>query len=107
LGGVGLLVDKRDDVAPRAVEPGRVILNLHVADAQAAARHLDEISNATHWSRFTEPSLERPSTPVQSLIFVRLSNDAMSTTVSFDVDHDPVLTGLALTTASGRTHGDR
>jgi hypothetical protein len=41
--GVGLLVDKRDDVADCALEPARMILNLHVADAQATARHLDDI----------------------------------------------------------------
>jgi predicted enzyme related to lactoylglutathione lyase len=41
--GVGLLVDKRDDVAPRAVEPARVILNVHVADAQATARQLSAL----------------------------------------------------------------
>ena len=39
-GEVGLLVDSRDDVAATAVEPARVILNLHVADAEATARHL-------------------------------------------------------------------
>ncbi|WP_369688385.1 VOC family protein [Actinomadura macra] len=41
LGGVGLLVDGRDDVAGKAVEPSRVILNVHVDDARAVARHLD------------------------------------------------------------------
>lgn len=41
LGGVGLLVDGRDDVAARAAEPARVILNLHVADARATAQRLD------------------------------------------------------------------
>lgn len=41
LGEVGLLVDGRDDVAAKAVEPARVILNLHVGDAQETARHLD------------------------------------------------------------------
>lgn len=41
LGGVGLLVDGRDDVAADAAEPARVILNLHVGDAQGSARHLD------------------------------------------------------------------
>ncbi len=42
-GEVGLLVDKRDDVADRTAEPGRVIINLHVADAKEAARRLDEL----------------------------------------------------------------
>lgn len=40
--GVGLLVDARDDVAPRSREPGRVVLNVHVSDARAAAERLDE-----------------------------------------------------------------
>ncbi len=42
-GEVGLLVNSRDDVAAKAAEPGRVILNLHVDDAEATARHLDAI----------------------------------------------------------------
>jgi ketosteroid isomerase-like protein len=41
IGEVGLLVDGRDDVAARPVEPARVILNVHVDDARATARHLD------------------------------------------------------------------
>jgi predicted enzyme related to lactoylglutathione lyase len=40
-GSVGLLIDGRDDVAARAAEPARVIINLHVSDARAAARRLD------------------------------------------------------------------
>jgi predicted enzyme related to lactoylglutathione lyase len=40
-GEVGVLVDGRDDVAAEAVDPARVILNLHVGDAQATGRHLD------------------------------------------------------------------
>src|SRR5262249_61905748 len=44
LGQVGLLVDGREDVAAGAAEPTRVILNLHVEDAQATARHLDVMS---------------------------------------------------------------
>jgi len=40
LGGVALLIDRRDDVAPTTSEPGRVILNLHVDDAEAAVAHL-------------------------------------------------------------------
>jgi catechol 2,3-dioxygenase-like lactoylglutathione lyase family enzyme len=39
-GEIGLLVDSRDDVAAKAAEPARVILNLHVDDAGAVARHL-------------------------------------------------------------------
>ena len=42
LGGVGLLVDKRDDVSATNPEPGRVILNIHVDDAYATAARLDE-----------------------------------------------------------------
>ncbi len=39
--GIGLLVDQRDDVAPRTAEPGRVVLNHHVPDIRAAERRLD------------------------------------------------------------------
>ena len=42
-GEVGLLVNSRDDVAAKAAEPARVIINLHVEDAEATARHLDAI----------------------------------------------------------------
>ena len=42
-GPVGVLMDKRDDVAARTVEPGRVILNYHVTDIRAHRRHLDEL----------------------------------------------------------------
>ena len=42
-GGVAVLVDGRDDVAGRCVEPGRVILNVHVDDARAVAAHLDRL----------------------------------------------------------------
>jgi len=42
-GPVGVLMDKRDDVAARTVEPGRVILNYHVTDIKAHRRHLDEL----------------------------------------------------------------
>lgn len=44
--GLGLLVDHRDDVADRTVEPGRVILNQHVPDIHAAAHRLDEVDAA-------------------------------------------------------------
>ena len=40
-GEVAILVDRRDDVAARAVEPVRVILNFHVSDASATVAHLD------------------------------------------------------------------
>jgi catechol 2,3-dioxygenase-like lactoylglutathione lyase family enzyme len=39
-GGVGVLIDGRDDVAEKNPEPGRVVLNFHVADARATAAHL-------------------------------------------------------------------
>jgi len=42
-GSVGLLVDRRDDVAVTTVEPGRVILNHHVTDIRAAAPRLDDL----------------------------------------------------------------
>ncbi len=40
-GGVAVLIDRRDDVADSSVEPGRVILNLHVDDARATVAHLE------------------------------------------------------------------
>ena len=40
-GPVAVLVDRRDDVAAAAAEPGRVILNYTVPDIAAAARQLD------------------------------------------------------------------
>ncbi|MCP3804023.1 VOC family protein [Allokutzneria sp. A3M-2-11 16] len=42
-GGVSLLIDGRDDVAPATAEPGRVILNFHVEDARAVVARLDEL----------------------------------------------------------------
>jgi catechol 2,3-dioxygenase-like lactoylglutathione lyase family enzyme len=42
-GDLGVLVESRDDVAPTNPEPGRFIVNFHVDDAHAAARHLDEM----------------------------------------------------------------
>jgi len=41
-GHVGVLVDGRDDVDARTVEPGRLILNHHVPDIKRAAEHLDQ-----------------------------------------------------------------
>lgn len=43
LGEVGLLVDGRDDVAAKAAEPARLILNVHVDDARTTARQLDSL----------------------------------------------------------------
>src|ERR687897_1437990 len=40
-GSVAVLIDARHDVADRATEPERVILNFHVDDARAMAAHLD------------------------------------------------------------------
>ncbi|GAA3440138.1 VOC family protein [Kutzneria kofuensis] len=42
-GAVSILIDGRDDVAARTAEPGRVLLNFHVDDAEATARHLTEL----------------------------------------------------------------
>jgi predicted enzyme related to lactoylglutathione lyase len=39
--GPGVLVDGRDDVADRTIEPGRVILNHHVPSIHRAAERLD------------------------------------------------------------------
>jgi catechol 2,3-dioxygenase-like lactoylglutathione lyase family enzyme len=40
-GGVAILVDRRDDVAPRSAEPVRLMLNFHVADIHESVAHLD------------------------------------------------------------------
>jgi hypothetical protein len=42
-GGVALLIDRRDDLAEWTLEPGRVILNFHVAEARTTAAHLDRL----------------------------------------------------------------
>jgi hypothetical protein len=42
-GGVRVLIDERSDVSTSNPEPGRVILNFHVADAIATAQHLDRL----------------------------------------------------------------
>jgi predicted enzyme related to lactoylglutathione lyase len=40
LGGFGLVIEHRDDVAAQAPEPGRFIVNFAVDDIHAAAAHL-------------------------------------------------------------------
>ncbi len=42
-GDVGLLIVPRDGLCERNPEPGRFILNIHVNDARAMARHLDAL----------------------------------------------------------------
>jgi catechol 2,3-dioxygenase-like lactoylglutathione lyase family enzyme len=42
-GEVGLLIVPRDDVAASTAAPARVIINLNVTDARAAAKHLDAL----------------------------------------------------------------
>lgn len=42
-GTLGILVDQRDDIAARAAEPGRLILNYHVTDIHAVAKRLEEL----------------------------------------------------------------
>ena len=44
LGGVDVIVEPRDDVAPTNPEPGRFIVNFHVDDVQAIAKHLDAMA---------------------------------------------------------------
>lgn len=41
LGGVWVMLDKRDDVGEHNPEPGRVILNIEVADAKEASARVD------------------------------------------------------------------
>jgi hypothetical protein len=43
LGGLLLVIEGRDDVADKTVEPGRVIFNFHVDDARAVAARLNEL----------------------------------------------------------------
>jgi predicted enzyme related to lactoylglutathione lyase len=43
LGGFGLVIEQRDDVAATNPEPGRVIVNFHVDDIQAVAKHLNSL----------------------------------------------------------------
>ncbi len=43
LGGFTVLIDRRDDVAATNPEPGRMILNVDVADARAVAQRLDDM----------------------------------------------------------------
>ena len=40
---LGVLVDLRDDVAPRAAEPARLILNYHVTDIHSVAARLEKM----------------------------------------------------------------
>jgi len=42
-GDTSLLIDGRSDVAGKNPEPGRVVLNFHVDDARAVAKHLDSL----------------------------------------------------------------
>lgn len=42
-GHVAVLLDERHELAPRTIEPGRVILNYHVTDIEAHRLHLDTL----------------------------------------------------------------
>jgi hypothetical protein len=42
-GGVSILIDERNDISAINPEPGRMILNFHVDDAQAVAVHLTSL----------------------------------------------------------------
>jgi predicted enzyme related to lactoylglutathione lyase len=42
-GGFYLMIDTRDDVGEKTAEPGRVILNFDVDDAQAVAARIDAL----------------------------------------------------------------
>ncbi|MDT0346841.1 VOC family protein [Streptomyces litchfieldiae] len=54
LGGTWLIFERRDDVAPRAAEPGRVLFNFEVDDIRAAEARLNELG--ARWIRpVTEP----------------------------------------------------
>jgi hypothetical protein len=48
-----LIFEQRDDVAPEAVEPGRIIVNIRVAELQALVAHLEAMN--LEWIRPVEP----------------------------------------------------
>lgn len=50
LGGTYLIFESRDDVAAKAAEPGRLLVNYEVDDIRAAEKHLDETLNV-RWIR--------------------------------------------------------
>ncbi|GIF47065.1 hypothetical protein DFJ67_7305 [Asanoa ferruginea] len=52
-GGGKLIFDARDDVAPAAAEPGRILINVYVDDAHAVAAHLSGLG--VRWVREVEP----------------------------------------------------
>jgi uncharacterized glyoxalase superfamily protein PhnB len=54
-GDLVLVIDERDDVAPKNDEPGRVIINFHVDDFAAARDRLEQAG--VEW---TAPPEERP-----------------------------------------------
>jgi uncharacterized glyoxalase superfamily protein PhnB len=56
LGGFLLVIDRRDDVAAKNDEPGRMILNFHVDDFDAVEARLREAG--VNW---VSPAEERPS----------------------------------------------
>jgi catechol 2,3-dioxygenase-like lactoylglutathione lyase family enzyme len=56
LDGFVLVIEGRDDVDARNPQPGRVIVNFHVDDLDAAQRQLE--AAGVQWS---EPVAERPS----------------------------------------------
>ncbi|WP_059007215.1 VOC family protein [Streptomyces specialis] len=49
VGGSTLIFERRDDVAPKAAEPGRALLTFQVDDIKAAAARLDELG--VRWIR--------------------------------------------------------
>jgi hypothetical protein len=51
--GSRLIFDARNDVASEAAEPGRMLINLYVADAYAIAEHLTGLG--VRWVRQVEP----------------------------------------------------
>jgi predicted enzyme related to lactoylglutathione lyase len=51
--GSRLIFDARDDVAPAAAEPGRILINMYVEDAHAVAAHLTGLG--VPWVRQVEP----------------------------------------------------
>ncbi|WP_326597052.1 VOC family protein [Streptomyces sp. NBC_01803] len=59
LGGTWLIFEHRDDVGPKAAEPGRVLFNFEVDDIRAAEARLNELG--VRWIRpVSKPSPDEP-----------------------------------------------
>lgn len=78
LAGTGLLVDGRDDVAPRNTEPGRVVLTIDTDDAAAFVRRLrdEEVRWVSELEERTDGMFCTFEDPDGNLVQVIQLNDA-------------------------------